>query len=142
MTHGLYILASRRGTDPGPPRAGIRRITHQEEPDMTTTTKKRLPALLAAAAIAALGWGIAAPASAALVENGIEINGIEINGIEINGSQINGIELNGIEVNGIEVNGTQLKGYYSGPRHLGTGQGEPARHDGFDFGTTAVLGLE
>ena len=83
---------------------------------MTTATKKRLPALLAAAAIAALGWGIAAPASAALVENGIEINGIEINGLSSNGLTANGVKNNGASPTG--------------------------QQDGFDFGAIAVLGVE
>ena len=80
---------------------------------MTTITRTRIRTLLAATAIAALGWGIAAPASAALGDNGIHLNGINVNGSQLNG-----------------------------PHQLGTGQDESARQDGFDFGTTAVLGLE
>jgi hypothetical protein len=52
--------------------------------------KNRLPALLAVTAIAALAWGVAAPASAALVDNGIEINGFQLNALADNGTRVNG----------------------------------------------------
>ncbi|MFO1057867.1 MAG: hypothetical protein U1E53_12975 [Dongiaceae bacterium] len=83
---------------------------------MSTSTKKRLPALLAAAAIAALGACIAVPASATLVENGIKYNGFSSNGFTANGVKPNGVKNNGASPTG--------------------------QQDGFDFGAIAVLGVE
>jgi hypothetical protein len=59
---------------------------------MTVISKTSLRALLGAAALASLVSALAAPASAALVENGVEINGVEINGT------MNGVSLKGTSV--------------------------------------------
>ena len=82
---------------------------------MTAFSKTSLRTLLGAAALASLVSALAAPASAALIENGAEVNGVEINGLADNGTQLNaltdnGIHDNGVEHNALSDNGVALKG--------------------------------
>jgi hypothetical protein len=105
---------------------------------MIAITKTSLRTLLGAAALVGLVSTLAAPASAALGDNGVEINGIHLNGVHANG-----VEINGTQINGTHLNGTQLNGLVdNGVAVKGTSGAAVARPDGaFDFDALTIVGV-
>jgi hypothetical protein len=106
------------------------------EDNMTAFSKTTIRSLLGAAAFAGLVLTLAAPASAGLVDNGIEVNGIEVNGLVDNGININGLVDNGTQVNGLVDNGVHANGV--APK----GTSAVTQQDGaFDFGSVTLIGV-